>query len=82
MVKFFSELAEAKIVAAQETLPIMVGIYLVYKYGALFPTVAGKIPLPVAVDIELADHPPFFHGKLPDPGADSLAVPCHLAWKT
>ncbi|HYW36985.1 MAG TPA: hypothetical protein VE957_02640 [Terriglobales bacterium] len=44
----FSELAEGKIVAAQEALPVMVRIHLVDEYGAVLPAVTGEIGLRIA----------------------------------
>jgi len=77
-----SELAEAEIAAAQKLLPVVVGVHLIYKYRALLPTVAGEISLRVAINIELAHHPPFRYRKFPDGRSDSLAVPSDFAWNT
>src|ERR1700688_1163229 len=54
----FSELAESKIVAAQEALPVMVRIHLVDKYGAVFTAVTGEIGLRITIDIELTQPSP------------------------
>ena len=78
----FSELAESKIIAAQKALPVVIGIHLVDKYGALLPTMTGEIGLRIAIDIELAHHSPSLNWRFPDRGSDSLAVPCHVARKT
>ena len=77
-----SELAETEIIAAQEALPVVVGVHLINKDGALLPTVTGEIPLPVAINIELAHHPPLVHRKFPHRGSDSPTVPCHVPWNT
>ena len=77
----FSELAESKIIAAQKALPVMVGIHLVDKYGAVLPSVAGEIGLRITIDIELAHHSPSRNRRFPDCGSDSFAVPCHVARK-
>src|SRR5262249_3096486 len=53
-----AELAKAKIIALKEVFPVMVGTHLIDKYGALLPSVTGKIRLRVTINIELADHPP------------------------
>jgi hypothetical protein len=74
-----SELAESKIVAAQKPLPVMVGIHLVHEYGALLSSVAGEVGLGIALDIELAHHPPSLKRTFPDRSTDSFAVPRHVA---
>ncbi len=78
----FSELAESKIVAAQELLPVVIRVHLINKNGTLFSAMTGEIGLAVAINIELAHHLPPLDGTLPDRGADSLAVPRHVARKT
>ena len=78
----FSELTEGKIVTAQKALPVVIGIHLVDKNGALLPTMTGEIALRITIDIELAHHSPSLNRTLPDRGTDSLTVPCHVAWKT
>src|SRR5580658_134814 len=75
----FPELPESKITAAQKALPVMVGVHLVDKYGALFPPVTGEIGLRITVDVELAHHSPSRNRHFPDGRSDSLAVPCHVA---
>jgi len=77
-----SELTEAKITAAQKVLPVMVRLYLVNEYRTLLPTVTREIGLRVAIDIELARHPPSLNREFPDCCSDSLAVPLHFPWKT
>ena len=79
--EIFSELTEAEVVATQELLPVVVGVHLVDKYGALLPTMTSKVPLPVALNIELAHHPPVLHRRFPDRRSDGLAFPSHIAWK-
>jgi hypothetical protein len=78
----FSELAESKITAAQEALPVMVRIHLINKNGAMLATVTGEIGLCITIDVELPHHPPSCNRGFPDCGSDSPAVPCHIAWKT
>jgi hypothetical protein len=77
----FTELAESKIVAAQQTLPVVVRIHLVDEYGALLPSVTGEISLHIAIDIELTHHSPSIHWRFPDGRSDDFAVPCHVARK-
>src|SRR5580700_10420896 len=76
----FAELPETEIVATQELFPVVVGIQLVDEDGALLSTVAGKVALRVAIDVELAHHPAFGHRQFPHRCSNSFAVPCHFAW--
>src|SRR5262245_9112276 len=76
-----AELAKTKIIAAKEVFPVMVGIHLVDEYGALLPSVTGKIRLRVTINIEPAYHPPPLGRKFPNRGSDRLAIPTHFAWK-
>jgi hypothetical protein len=77
----FSELAEDEIFASEKTFPVMIGIHLINKNGALLPTMTREIGLPVAGNIEPSHHLPSLNRTFPDCGADSLPVPCHVAWK-
>ena len=78
----FSELAEDKVIASEKALPVVIGVHLINKNGALLPAMTGEIALRVAIDIELAHHSPSLNWRFPDGGSDSLAVPCHVARKT
>jgi hypothetical protein len=78
----FSELAEDKVMTSQKALPVVIGVHLINKNGALLPTMTGQIALPVAIDVELAHHSPSLDWRFPDGGADSLTVPRHIARKT
>jgi len=77
----FSELAETKIAAAQESLPVMVRVHLVDEYGAVLATVTCEIGLRVTIDIESAHHSPSCNRRFPDCGSDCFSVPCHVARK-
>ena len=77
----FAELTESKITAAQEALPVMIRVHLVDKYGAMLPSVTGKITLRITIDIELAHHAPTRNGKFPDRRPDSFALPLHFTRK-
>src|SRR5579871_548520 len=79
--KIFSELAETKIIAPQEALPIMVRIHLVDEHRTLLAAVAREIPLPVSIDIELTNETPPLNRTFPDRRTDSLTVPSHVAGK-
>ena len=78
----FAELTETEIIATQEALPVMVGVHLVDKYGAVLPSVTREIPLRITFNIELANYPPSLDWRFPDGRSDSLAVPRHVARKT
>jgi len=78
----FSELTEDKVTTSEKTLPVVIGVHLINKNGALLATMTGQIALPVAIDIELAHHLPSLDWRFPDGGADSLTVPRHIARKT
>jgi hypothetical protein len=80
--KVLSKLAESEIPAAQKALPIVIGIHLVDKYGAMLAAMPSQICLPIAVNVELAHHAPLVDWSFPDRRSDSLAIPVHLAWKT
>jgi hypothetical protein len=60
----------------------VVGIHLVDQNGAVLSAMTNQICLRVAINIELANHSPLLHWKFPDRRSDSLAIPCHFAWKT
>src|SRR5215469_14846012 len=62
----FAELAKIKIIAAQKTLPIMVGVHLINKNGTVLPAVTSEIALPITVDIELAHHSSSLDWRFPD----------------
>jgi len=80
--EILSKLAETKIIALEDALPVPVRILLVDKYGTLLSTVTSEIGLRIAIDIQLAHHPSSLHRKLPDRRSHSLAVPSDVAWKT
>src|SRR6516165_9797298 len=79
--EILSELADSKIIAPKESLPVLIRLHLVDKHSALLTTVTGEIGLPITIDVQLAHHPPPLHRKLPDRCSHSPAVPCHFAWK-
>ena len=54
----FSELAEDKVIASEKAFPVVIGVHLIDKNGALLPTMTGEIGLRIAIDIELAHHSP------------------------
>ena len=64
--KVFPELAERKIVAVQEALPVMIRIHLVDEHRAVLASVAFQVGLRIAIDIELAHHSPTIDWGFPD----------------
>jgi hypothetical protein len=78
----FSELAEDEVTAREDAFPVMIGVHLINKNGALLPTVTSEIALRIANNVELAHHSSVIHGRFPDRGTDGLTVPCHVARKT
>jgi hypothetical protein len=77
----FSELAEDEVFTSEKAFPVLIGVHLINKNGALLPTMTGEIGLGVANNIELAHHLSSLNWTFPDRGTDSLTVPCHVAWK-
>ena len=80
--KVFSELAEDKVITSEKAFPVVIGLHLINKNGALLPTMTAEIALRIANNIELAHHLSSLNWTFPDRGTDGLAVPCHVAWKT
>src|SRR5580692_11097837 len=78
----FSELPEDEVFTSEKAFPVVIGVHLINKNGALLPTMTGEIALGVANNIELAHHFSSLNWTFPDRGTDSLTVPCHVAWKT
>ena len=77
----FSELAEDEVLTSEKVFPVVIGIHLINKNGALLPAMTGEIALAVADNVELARHLPARNGTFPDRGADGLTVPRHVARK-
>ncbi len=78
----FSELSWDKVITPEKAFPVVIGIHLINKNGAMLPAVAGEIALRIPIDIELAHHSPSRNRRFPDCGSDSFAVPCHVARQT
>ena len=74
----FPERPVAQVVAAEVLLPVTVGPGLVDQHGALLAAVAGQVALPVAVDVEAADHRRAVHRVFPHAGVDGLPLPGHV----
>ena len=79
--KFSPNWPKMKSLRPENAFPVVIGVHLINKNGALLPAMTGEIALPVAVDIELAHHSSSLDWRFPDRGTDSLAVPCQVAWK-
>src|SRR5579875_159359 len=78
----FSELAEDKVITSKKAFPVMIGLHLINKNGALLPTMTAEIALRIANHIELAHDLPPLNWTFPDRGTDGLTIPCHVTWKT
>src|SRR6516165_1709946 len=76
-----SELPEGEVAVLQFTLPIVIGIYLVHKHGAVFSTVTHKITLGVTVNVEPPNQPPSLDWLLPHGRVDNLTAPRDLTGK-
>src|SRR5262249_13577127 len=64
--------------AAEVLLPVRVRVDLVDEHSTLLAAVAIKIALPVAVDVEPADHAGAGHRSLPNAGVDDPALPLDI----
>ena len=80
--KFSPNWPKMKSLRAEKALPVVIGVHLINKNGAVLPTVTGEIGLRITIDIELAHHSPSRNRRFPDCGSDSFAVPRHVARKT
>jgi hypothetical protein len=54
----FSELPVEEVITAEKAFPVVIGVDLINKNGALLPAVTGEIGLRITIDIELAHHSP------------------------
>jgi hypothetical protein len=60
------ELAEDEVFASEKAFPVLIGIHLINKNGAVLPAMTDEIGLSVANDIELAYHSPSMNWSFPD----------------
>ena len=72
----------AQVGPPQLLLPITIGLDLIDKDGALFPSVARQISLAVSVKIQPANQASAIHWIFPDSGVNGAAFPLHIPWKT
>jgi len=77
-----SELPVDEVITSEKMFPVVIGVHLINKNGALLSTMTGEIGLRITIDVELPRHSPARNRRFPDCGSDSLAVPSHVAWKT
>ena len=70
-----AELAVREVVAFEELRPVAVGFDLVDVHGAVDAAVPLQVALPVAVDVEAADHLRPVNRAFPDAGVDGPAFP-------
>jgi hypothetical protein len=78
----FSELAKDEVIPSENAFPVVIGVHLINKNGALLPTVTAEIALRIANNVGLAHHLSSLNWTFPDRGTDSLSVPCHVARQT
>ncbi len=76
--QIFSELPECEIASLQLLFPVTIGIHLIDKHSAVFPTVTGQVTLRVAIDVEPPNHTPALYRLLPHGRVHSLPPPCDL----
>src|ERR1700712_1471973 len=72
-----TELARGEVIATKFLPPMLVGGELVDHYGAVRSTVPAEITLPVAVDVQSANHLCAIDGVFPHSRVHGLAVPRH-----
>jgi len=80
--EIFAELPEGKIVAAQLTFPIPVGIDLVDQNRSVLAAMPGEVALAVTVNIQPPNQAPALDWFLPDTRMHGLAVPRNVTRKS
>jgi hypothetical protein len=50
----FSELPVDEVITSEKAFPVVLGVHLINKNGALLPAVTGEVGLRITIDIELA----------------------------
>ncbi len=70
-----TELPVGEVVAAEELLPVAVGLDLVDEHRAVDAAVSSEVALAVAVDVQPPNNPPTVDGLLPDAGVDGASFP-------
>src|SRR3954471_21566696 len=78
----FAELAEDEIIAAEKAFPVAIGVRLINENSPMLPTVAGKVCLRIAHDIQLANHSPSFDRGFPNCRSHGLAARYYIARQT
>jgi hypothetical protein len=74
-----AELPKAKVVAAEEVLPVAVGLDLVDEHGTVYAPVSLQIALAVAIDVQATHHPAPLDPLLPDARVDGPPLPLDVA---
>ena len=77
--EILAELTVSEVAAAKLSLPIAVRIDLINEDRAMLAAMALQIALAIAVDVEPPRHATALHGRFPDSGVDSLALPRDVA---
>ena len=73
-----TELPVGEVVAAEELLPVAVGLDLVDEHRPVDAAVSSEVALAVAVDVEPPNDPSTVDGLLPDPGVDGAPFPLDI----
>ena len=74
-----TELSVLEVVVAEVLAPVLVGVELVHQDGPVRPAVAGKVALPVPVDVQRADHPSPWGSSLPHSRVNGPPAPLDIA---
>ncbi len=80
--EILAELAVNEVLAAKLSLPIIVGLNLINEDRAMLAAMAFEIALAIPVDVEPPRHATALHGRFPDAGVDSSALPRDVARET
>jgi hypothetical protein len=73
--KVLAKLSVREVPAVEVCLPVAIGVHLVHHHRSMLTSVAGKISLSVASQVQPACHHPALHESLPDAGVDRLSSP-------
>ena len=80
--KIFAELRERKILAAQLTFPVLVGIDLIDQNCSVLAAMPGEIALGVSVDVQPPDQAAALDRVFPHARVHGLTAPRNVAWKS
>jgi hypothetical protein len=77
--QILAELTVNEVIAAKLSLPISVRIDLINKDRAMLAAVSLQVALTIALDVEPPHHSTALHGRFPNSGMDSFALPRDVA---